>query len=102
MKKISAVGLIALALLGTTAESRAFGRDEDRDSGWGAPHNSHLDSYSGRPLGPPLSALPPGYDYYNGRLVRLPYAGPPVVFVPRPRYSARPARSSKRGAYWRR
>ena len=101
--KINAAGLIALALLAATTESRAFGRDEDRDFGWGAPHNSHLDSYSGRPLGPPLSALPPGYDYYNGRLVRLPYAGS-RVYVPyaQPRYSARPSRSSSRRAPSRR
>ena len=105
MKKISAMGLIALAVLATTVESQAFGRDEDRDFGWGAPHNSHLDAYSGRPLGPPLSALPPGYDYYNGRLVRLPYAGGAPVYVPqaRPRYSARPKRpSSARAASGRR
>jgi hypothetical protein len=101
MKKISAAGLIALALLATTVESQAFGRDEDRDFGWGAPHNSHLDSYSGRPLGPPLS---PGYDYYNGRLVRLPYAGAAPVYVPqaRPRYSARPKRPSSGRAASRR
>jgi hypothetical protein len=104
MKKISAAGLIAFALVGTTVESQAFGRDEDRDFGWGAPHNSHLDSYSGRPLGPPLSALPPGYDYYNGRLVRLPYAGGAPVYVPhaRPRYSARPKRPSSGRAASRR
>ena len=104
MKKITASGLIALALLATTVESQAFGRDEDRDFGWGAPHNSHLDSYSGRPLGPPLSALPPGYDYYNRRLVRLPYAGPAYVYVPhaRPRYSSRPKRPSSGRAASRR
>jgi hypothetical protein len=97
--KIVATGLIAASLLAMTAEAQAFGRDEDRDFGWGAPHNSHLDSYSGRPLGPPLSALPPGYDYYNGRLIRLPYAGGAQVYVPRarPRHSVRPKRWSSSG-----
>ena len=85
MTRIGVVGLIGLALLAATAESRAF----ERDTGWGAPYNSHLDSYSGRPLGPPLSSLPPGYQYYDGRLIRLPYAGPGPVHVPnaRPRHS---------------
>ena len=57
----------AAALLGTITGSLAF--DSDSDTSWGAPYNSHLDPYNGRPLGPPLASLPPGYQYYNGRLI---------------------------------
>ncbi len=93
MRRTGLVGLTALALLAATAESRAF----DRDTGWGAPYNSHLDSYSGRPLGPPLPSLPPGYQYYNGRLIRVPYAGAEPGYAPqvRRRHPTRvPERSS--------
>jgi hypothetical protein len=95
MTRISATAF-ALALLVTTAESQAFDRSSSR--GWGAPYNSHLDAYSGRPLGPPLTALPPGYQYYNGRLIRVPVYGPGYVYVPhaRPRHSLRSKRSVSR------
>jgi hypothetical protein len=83
MIKTSVAGLIALTFLATTGEGQAFDSDEFR--GWGSRYNSHLDSYSGRPLGPPLTALPPGYDYYNGRLIRLPYYyGPAGIVYVRP------------------
>ena len=72
--------LLALAAFIVTAAGPALARD--RDFGWGAPFNSHLDSYSGRPLGPPLPTLPPGYQYYNGRLVRVLYIAPGSVYVP--------------------
>ena len=81
-------GALLAPVLFALAQSPALGWE--RDTGWGAPYNSHLDSYSGRPLGPPLPMLPPGYQYYNGRLVRVPYAGPALVYVPvRPRHSVR-------------
>lgn len=96
MAKIFPAAAIALALAVTIDESRAF--DRDRDFGWGAPYNSHLDSYSGRPLGPPLTALPPGYQYYNGRLIRPYYADPAYGHDPsvRPRHLASPKRASRK------
>src|SRR3712207_2187863 len=64
----------ALAIM--SAHAQAFDRDALDDFGWGARHSAHLSEYDGRPLGPPLSALPPGYQYYNGRLIRVPYHNP--------------------------
>jgi hypothetical protein len=78
--RINAALVAALALMATSTEGEAFDRSSSR--GWGAPYNSHLDPYNGRPLGPPLTALPPGYQYYNGRLVRVPHYGPGVVYAP--------------------
>ena len=46
--------------------------------GWGPYYNNHLSPYDGRPLGPPLSALPPGAEYYNG----MPRAGYIVTLGP--------------------
>lgn len=102
MTRINAAIVIAFALLATTVESRAFDRGGNR--GWGAPYNSHLDPYSGRPLGPPLTALPPGYQYYNGRLIRVPHYGLGQVYVPyaRPRHVLRSNRAAKRSASRRR
>jgi hypothetical protein len=91
MTRIAAALLVAPVLLATTVESGAF--DSDNDTGWGAPYNSHLDPYNGRPLGPPLPSLPPGYQYYNGRLVRVPYAAPGRVYVP---YAPAPAYSKRK------
>jgi hypothetical protein len=94
----SVLVLAAAALLGTATGSPAF--DSDNDTGWGAPYNSHLDPYNGRPLGPPLATLPPGYQYYNGRLIWVPPAGARPLYVPSPgpRQAARPSkpRSSQR------
>ena len=86
--------IAAAALLATTVESRAFDRGDRGDIGWGAPYNSHLDSYSGRPIGPPLTALPPGYQYYDNRLIWIPPAGRGAAYVP---YA--PPRPAKRKTY---
>jgi hypothetical protein len=79
------LALAAAALLGTATGSLAF--DSDSDTGWGAPYN-------GRPLGPPLASLPPGYQYYNGRLIWVPPSGvrPLAIRPPGPRQAARPAK----------
>jgi hypothetical protein len=69
MIKMTRAAVMASALLAATVQTEAFDRDRDRDIGWGAYYNNHLSSWNGRPLGPPLPALPPGYQYYNGRLV---------------------------------
>ena len=86
------LALAAAALLGTATGSLAF--DSDSDTGWGAPYNSHLDPYNGRPLGPPLASLPPGYQYYNGRLIWVPPSGvrPLAIRPPGPRQAARPSK----------
>ena len=83
MKKIS-MALAGLALAAASTPALAFdrGRDNLDDFGWGARYNGHLSEYDGRPLGPPIPALPPGYHYYNGRLVRgapYPYYDPAHV-----------------------
>jgi len=66
-KMIGEIGA-ALAVFATSAAAQPF--DDDR-LGWGPYYNNHLSPYDGRPLGPPLSGLPPGAEYYNG----LPRAG---------------------------
>jgi hypothetical protein len=92
--KTKALALAAgLALVGTTGTAQAFDSDGffgDRSDarGWGPLWNSHLDPYDGRPLGPPLAALPPGSYYYNRQLV-IGGVGP-VVVVPRRAVRARP------------
>jgi hypothetical protein len=45
------------ALFATSAAAQPF---DDDGLGWGPHYNNHLSPYNGRPLGPPLSALPPG------------------------------------------
>jgi hypothetical protein len=77
-----------LALIGTAAAAQPFDSIWDNSDirGWGPYWNSHLSPYDGRPLGPPLSALPPGSYYYNGRLVLGGYGygyGPVVAPPPR-------------------
>ena len=67
----------ALALFATSAAAQPF---DDDGLGWGPYYNNHLSPYDGRPLGPPLSALPPGAEYYNG----LPRAG--YIVTPGPGY----------------
>ena len=85
-----------LVLAGASTPTLAFDRDGD-SFGWGARYNGHLSEYDGRPLGPPLPALPPGYFYYNGRLAYSPnaYAGPPYLgaFPTRRLYVAKPHRA---------
>lgn len=98
MMKIGfALAVASIAVLGTTTASLAFDND-DHDTGWGARYNSHLDPYNGRPLGPPLASLPPGYQYYNGRLIWVPDPGSSYVPYRGSGYAARlgriPARSS--------
>src|SRR5215217_8204187 len=75
-KMIGAMGA-ALALFATSAAAQPF---DDDGLGWGPYYNNHLSPYNGRPLGPPLSALPPGAEYYNG----LPRAG--YIVTPGPGY----------------
>ena len=65
-KMIGAMGA-ALALFATSAAAQPF---DDDGLGWGPYYNNHLSPYNGRPLGPPLSALPPGAEYYNGLPLR--------------------------------
>src|SRR5215212_5800248 len=54
-KMIGAMGA-ALALFATSAAAQPF---DDDGLGWGPYYNNHLSPYDGRPLGPPLSSLPP-------------------------------------------
>ena len=68
---------VALALFATSAAAQPF---DDDGLGWGPYYNNHLSPYDGRPLGPPLSSLPPGAEYYNG----LPRAG--YIVTPGPGY----------------
>jgi hypothetical protein len=75
-KMIAAMGA-ALALSATSAAAQPFDND---GLGWGPYYNNHLSPYNGRPLGPPLSALAPGAEYYNG----LPRAG--YIVTPGPGY----------------
>jgi hypothetical protein len=81
---------LAAALLATSGAS-AFDRDHDR--GWGAYYNNHLSSWDGRPVGPPLPALPRGYQYYNNRLMvgagPSPWGDPYPTYVP-PTYAGQP------------
>ena len=67
------LAMAGLALVLVNTQTRAFDRDARDDFGWGARYNAHLSEYDGRPLGPPLPALPPCYQYYNNRLIRVPY-----------------------------
>src|SRR5829696_5262547 len=46
------------------------GPDRRRGLGLGPFYNGHLSPYDGRPLGPPLGALPPGSPYYTGAVRR--------------------------------
>src|SRR4051812_36276462 len=63
MQKMIGVMGAALALFATSAAAQPF---DDDGLGWGPYYNNHLSPYDGRPLGPPLSALPAGAEYYNG------------------------------------
>ena len=91
-------GLVAGAVIALASTgAHAFDRDGRDSFGWGARYNAHLSEYDGRPLGPPLPALPPGYQYYNGKLIRVPYYDPAhvgTIYV-RPRHVARPSRAAR-------
>jgi hypothetical protein len=63
MRKIIGAMCAAFALFATSAAAQPF---DDDGLGWGPYYNNHLSPYDGRPLGPPLSSLPPGAEYYNG------------------------------------
>src|SRR5215217_4795518 len=63
MRKMIGAMCAALALFATSAAAQPF---DDDGLGWGPYYNNHLSPYDGRPLGPPLSSLPPGAEYYNG------------------------------------
>lgn len=77
---------VAVTLLAATTAANAF--DRDRDHGWGAQYNNHLSSWDGRPVGPPLPALPRGYQYYNNQLIVG--AGPSPWGDPYPTYAGPP------------
>src|SRR5215208_389707 len=77
MRKMIGAMCAALALFATSAAAQPF---DDDGLGWGPYYNNHLSPYDGRPLGPPLSALPPGAEYYNG----VPRAG--YIVTPGPGY----------------
>src|SRR3954467_1791330 len=81
-KMIEAMGA-ALALFATSAAAQPF---DDDGLGWGPYYNNHLSPYDGRPLGPPLSALPPVAEYYNG-LPRAGYTVTPGPYGPERSYA---------------
>jgi hypothetical protein len=72
MTRTIATLLAALVLGGGAAAAQTY---DDDGHGWGPYYNNHLSQYDGRPLGPPLGALPPGTEYYNG----VPRAGYPLT-----------------------
>ena len=71
------IGVLA-AILVFGASAAAAQPYPESALGWGPYYNNHLSSYDGRPLGPPLSALPPGTEYYGG----VPRTGYPVTSGP--------------------
>ena len=92
-----------LAMGATTAQ--ALDREFLDDFGWGGRYNQHLSEYDGRPLGPPLPALPPCSQYYNGRIIRVPcyygaypygsYYDPAQVGSIRPRHVVKTPRAAR-------
>ena len=80
MKIAKLVGAACGAFLLSAAAASAQPFD-DEGFGWGPYYNNHLSQWDGRPIGPPLAALPPGSEYYNG----VPRVGYPVT--PGPLYS---------------
>jgi hypothetical protein len=95
----SSIALAGLFLAGASTPTLAWDRDGLDSFGWGARYNGHLSEYDGRPLGPPLPALPPGYFYYNGRLAYSPYAYDGRTYLGavhvHPRYVAKPHRTTR-------
>jgi hypothetical protein len=85
---IGAVG-VALALGATGAAAQTW---DDEGFGWGPYYSNHLSQYDGRPLGPPLAALPPGSEYYNGAPRRGYAVTPGSAYGPERAY-AYPSRS---------
>jgi hypothetical protein len=81
MKIAKLVGAACGAFLLSAAAASAQPFD-DEGFGWGPYYNNHLSQWDGRPVGPPLAALPPGAEYYNG----VPRVGYPVT--PRPAQAA--------------
>jgi hypothetical protein len=77
MRAARLIGLALGALLLNAAHASAQPFD-DEGFGWGPYYNNHLSPWDGRPVGPPLAALPPGSEYYNGR----PRVGYPVTAGP--------------------
>src|SRR5215204_7145497 len=87
-KIIAAVG----AALGLFASAAAAQPADDEGLGWGPYYSNHLSQYDGRPLGPPLAALPPGSEYYNGAPRRGYAVTPGPAYGPERAY-AYPSRS---------
>ena len=71
------IGVLAavFTLIASTAAAQLY---DDGELGWGPYYSNHLSPYDGRLLGPPLSALPPGTEYYNG----VPRTGYPITAGP--------------------
>jgi len=86
--KLVGLALGALLLGAASASAQPF---DDEGLGWGPYYNNHLSAWDGRPLGPPLGALPPGSEYYNG-VPRLGYQ-----VAPGPAYG--PGRTYRYPAY---
>ena len=103
MAKTRTIGAacVALALLIAAGAASAQPFD-DEGFGWGPYYNNHLSPYDGRPLGPPLAALPPGSEYYNG----VPRVGYPVTpgpaYGPERAYAYPPATAYRSGKVVRR
>src|SRR5687767_1446548 len=79
-KIITVCGALALSVTAASAQT------DDEGLGWGPFYSGHLSPYDGRPLGPPLGALPPGSQYYNGAVRRGYLSTPGSAFGPERSY----------------
>jgi hypothetical protein len=94
---IMRAGLTAAVFAAAMAASATAQAGDLRDDfGWGGYYSQHLSEYDGRPLGPPLPALPPGYQYYNGRLIQVVDPSLPPYGFHGPTHSVRVHRAPRR------